>query len=68
MFDTDVVEYAGVDVAGTQTPTGLGPDYNNRTDPFDKVSQDETPKSRLELINDFDSTCNSSIRQSSFSL
>lgn len=31
-------EYAGVDVAGTQTATGLGPDYSDRTDAFDKVS------------------------------
>lgn len=37
-FQTDVVEYAGVDVAGTQTATGIGPHYNNRTDPFDKVT------------------------------
>lgn len=33
-----LIEYAGVDVAGTQTATGLGPDYSNRTDAFDKVS------------------------------
>ncbi|XP_061175461.1 uncharacterized protein LOC133184410 [Saccostrea echinata] len=29
-------EYAGVEVAGTQTATGLGPDYVNRTGAFDK--------------------------------
>lgn len=33
-----LAEYAGVDVAGTQTATGLGPDYTNRQDAFDKVN------------------------------